>query len=183
MVRSDIKFTYEDYKNLPESETERYELLEGELVVVPSPNERHQSISGNLIRILSTFVRDNKLGRVYPAPFDVVFGETNVLQPDTMYISRDRLSVITRENVHGAPDLVVEILSPATATRDRAIKRAIYARHGVREMWLVDPEQETVEVARLEKGGLETIGSYKKGNILVSEVLPGLRLKVDDVFD
>lgn len=181
MVRSDIKFTYEDYKSLPESETKRYELLEGELVVVPSPNERHQSVSRNLEFLLFKFVKDNNLGTVYFAPFDVVLGG-NVVQPDIMYISRDRLSIITKDEVRGAPDIVIEILSPATAARDRGLKRRLYGRHGVRELWIVDPDQETIEVANLGKTGLETTGVYKKGEILASPLLPGFQPDLGEVF-
>ncbi|MBI4330707.1 MAG: Uma2 family endonuclease [Chloroflexi bacterium] len=181
MVRSDIKFTYEDYKNLPESETKRYELLEGELVVAPSPNEQHQSVSRNLEFLLFQYVKDNNLGTVYYAPFDVHLGE-NVLQPDIMYISQDRRHVITKDEIRGAPDLVIEILSPGTADKDRGLKRRLYARHGVREMWIVDPEAETIEVARPAKSGFETAGVYKRTETLVSSVLPGFRPDLREVF-
>ncbi|MBI4334947.1 MAG: Uma2 family endonuclease [Chloroflexi bacterium] len=181
MIRSDIKFTYEDYKNLPDSETKRYELLEGELVVVPSPGFRHQSISGNLESLLGAFARKNNLGIVVHAPLDVHLGD-NVAQPDIMYISRGRSGVITRDEILGAPDLVVEILSSATAARDRTLKKTLYARHGVREMWIVDPEGETIEVAAAGKAGFETTGIYKKGERLVSHVLPGLKLDLRKVF-
>ncbi|MBI4334938.1 MAG: Uma2 family endonuclease [Chloroflexi bacterium] len=181
MVRSGIKFTYEDYRSLPESETKRYELLEGELVVAPSPNERHQSVSRNLEFLLFQFVKDNNLGTIYFASFDVHLGD-NVLQPHIMYISRDRLSIITRDEIHGPPDLVIETLSPATAARDRNIKRTVYARRGVRELWIVDPEGEAIEVAKLGKAGLETTGIYKKGETLRSHVLPGFRPDLREVF-
>ncbi len=181
MLRPDIKFTYEDYKSLPEDETKRYELLEGELVVVPSPNEQHQSISRNLAFRLFQYVKENKLGTVYYAPFDVVLGD-NVVQPDIMYVSRDRLGIITADEIRGAPDLVIEILSPATSARDRTLKRTLYARHGVRELWIVDPDGKTLEVARLGKAGLETTGVYRKGETPVSHVLPGLRLDLHEVF-
>ncbi len=181
MVRSNVKFTYEDYKNLPEDDPNRYELLEGELVVVPSPGESHQSISGNLFFLLYQFVKNNDLGKLYAAPFDVLLGD-NVVQPDTMFISKDRIGIVTKENVRGAPDIVVEILSPATSAKDRGIKRRIYARYGVAELWTVDPDKQTIEVAKLGKTGFETTGVYKKGETLVSSTLPGLKLKLDEVF-
>ncbi|MBI4333733.1 MAG: Uma2 family endonuclease [Chloroflexi bacterium] len=181
MVNSSIKFTYEDYKALPESETKRYELLEGELVVVPSPNVPHQSISLELVLSLARFVKDNHLGTVYDAPLDVHLGE-NVVQPDIMYISTERMGIVGREEIQGAPDLVIEILSPATGTRDRTLKKTLYARHGVRELWIVDPDKETIEVAKLARTGFETTGLFKKGEILTSPVLPGLRLDTREVF-
>ncbi|MBI4330502.1 MAG: Uma2 family endonuclease [Chloroflexi bacterium] len=181
MVRSDIKFTYEDYKRLPESETKRYELLEGELVVVPSPSVDHQSVSFNLVLILGNFVKKNKLGKVLDAPLDVVLGE-NVVQPDIMFISLERFDIITKDEIRGAPDLVVEILSPSTSAKDRGIKRKLYGRHGVRELWIVDPDRQTVEVAVPGKTGLETTGVYKKGESLVSQVLLDLRIDLAEVF-
>ncbi|MBI4330163.1 MAG: Uma2 family endonuclease [Chloroflexi bacterium] len=96
----------------------------------------------------------------------------NVVQPDILYVSRDRLNVVTREEVHGVPDLVIEILSPGTADKDRGLKRRLYARHGVRELWLVDPEGETIEVTRPGKTGLETAGVYKKTETLTSPSFP-----------
>ncbi|MGQ9631381.1 MAG: Uma2 family endonuclease [bacterium] len=114
-VNTNIKYTYEDYKNLPESETERYELLEGELVMVPSPGEYHQCISGNLMFILQGFVRGRGLGVAYSAPLNVVLGEEEdrkVVQPDVIFVSRGRSHIISEDEVRGAPDLVVEIASP-----------------------------------------------------------------------
>ena len=181
MLKPKIKFTYRDYKNLPESETKRYELLEGELIMVPSPNERHQSISRNLEFILYQFIRDNNLGTIYDAPFDVVLGD-DVFQPDIIYISKERLNIIADEGIRGAPDLIVEILSPATAQRDRTYKRTLYARHGVREYWLVDPDERSIEVMELGKIGFESVGVYRKGEMLTSPLFQGLRFNLEEVF-
>jgi len=149
-VNPKIKFTYRDYKSLPESETKRYELIEGELIMVPSPNIYHQRISGRIEFLLRDFVEKNKLGEVFYAPCDVHLGD-NVVQPDILFISKEHSYVIIKEEVKGAPDLVIEILSPATAKRDRTIKRALYARYGVSEYWLVDPEKKIIEVLTLKK--------------------------------
>lgn len=184
-LKTKIKFTYEDYKSLPESETERYELLEGELVMVPSPTEYHQRISGNLEFILRQFVRERDLGQVYDAPFDVVFGEgeeREVVQPDILYVSKERSQIITEEEIQGAPDLVIEILSPATADRDRTYKRTLYARHGVREYWLVDLEARTVEVLVLGKRGFERAAAYGEADRLHSPLLSGLEIKLEEIF-
>lgn len=181
MLKSKIKFSYKDYKSLPESETKRYELLEGELIMVPSPSERHQSISRNLEFILYQFIRDNNLGTLYYAPFDVILGE-DVVQPDIIYISKERLSIIAEGEIRGAPDLVIEILSPATAERDRTYKRTLYARHGVREYWLVAPDERSIEVMKLGEAGFEPVHSYRKEEILTSPLLEGLHLNLEEVF-
>jgi len=141
-----IKLTYEDYRNAPESERERYELFEGELVMVPSPSEYHQRISVNLEFLLCGFVKQRDLGFVYDAPLDVILSDDTVLQPDILFIGKERAKIIAEEGIRGAPDLVIEILSEATAKRDRTYKKTLYARHGVKEYWLVDPATKTVEV-------------------------------------
>ena len=102
--------------------------------------------------------------------------------PDIFFISKERLEVITKENIRGAPDLVIEILSPATAERDRTYKRTLYARHDVREYWLVDPDERSVEVMILGEAGFETVGIYRKEESLISPLLKGLCLKLREVF-
>lgn len=185
MAKTTIKFTYEDYKSLPESETKRYELLEGELLMVPSPTPYHQDISRNLLRLLDDHVRRQSLGKVYAAPLDVVLGvgeEREVVQPDLLFISKERAEIIAEEEIRGAPDLVVEVLSPATAQRDRAYKRTLYARHGVKEYWLVDPETRTLEVLKLGRRGYERAGLYRQDESLVSPLFPGLTIPLSEVF-
>jgi len=184
-LKAKIKFTYEDYKSLPESETKRYELLEGDLVLVPSPTEYHQRISGNLEFILRQFIRERDLGQVYHAPLDVVLGEgeeREVVQPDIFFISKERSKIITEEEIRGAPDLVVEITSPGTEERDRGYKRTLYACHGVKEYWIVDPETKTVEVLVLGKRGFEKAAAYGEADRLRSPLLAGLEIKLEEVF-
>jgi Uma2 family endonuclease len=164
---------------------ERYELLDGELVMVPSPNVPHQGVVIDLGTLFNIFVRGNDLGRVYVAPFDVVLSDTNVVQPDVMFVSRERLGIITHANIQGAPDLVVEVRSPSTAQRDLTIKRRLYAEHaehGVKEYWMVDPEARTVTVLLLRNGALEEVGIYRKGQTLSSPTLEGFTLNLDEIF-
>jgi len=186
MAKAAIKFTYEDYKSLPESERERYELLEGELVPMPpSPGESHQRVSIGLASSLYRFVKEHQLGRVYEAPFDVVLGEPGderVVQPDILFISKTQRPMIHPEEIRGAPDLVVEILSDATAEKDRTYKRRLYARYGVKEYWLVDPEEQTIEVLELRRRGFERVGLYEKKDTLESPLLPGLKIPLREVF-
>ncbi len=175
-----IKFTYEDYCNAPEDK--RYELHDGDLVVVPSPKEQHQRSSLDLATELILFARRTGLGRVYIAPFDIVFSNHDVVQPDVIFVSNDRLDIITPDNIQGAPDLVIEVLLPSTGHRDRTFKRALYARHGVREFWLVDTDTRTIEVLQLDEEGYQTVGTYSVGQTLTSPTLAGFGLNIDDLF-
>ena len=142
-----VKFTYQDYLNTPDDK--RYELLEGDLVTIATPGELHQSVSVQLGWRLVQFASENNLGRVYHAPLDVVLSDTDVAQPDLLFVSNERSQIITPENIQGAPDLVVEILSSSTATRDRTFKRTLYARHGVKEYWMVDTTAKDMTVLLL----------------------------------
>ncbi|MCE2539414.1 MAG: Uma2 family endonuclease [Acidobacteria bacterium] len=175
-----IKFTYVDYVNAPEDK--RYELLDGDLVMTPAPGEIHQRVSILLGWRLIQFVTENGLGRVYVAPFDVVLSDTDVVQPDLLFVSNERAHVITPANVQGAPDLVVEILSPSTAERDLTFKRRLYARHGVSEYWIVDTTARSVTVLLLREAGFEVAGEYGAGETLTSPTLRGFTLRIDDLF-
>lgn len=180
MLKTSIKYTYNDYAAIDDDK--RYELIEGELYMVPSPNFYHQSISINISQALKKFVKENNLGIVLYAPFDVVLSETDVLQPDILFLSRDRMSLITNKNLKGAPDLVVEILSSSTMERDRLVKKRLYMEHGVKEFWIVDPDKKRVEVLVLKEGGFETIGIYFMDDELTSPLLKEFRLDLKEVF-
>ena len=128
------------------------------------------------------FASENNLGRVYHAPFDVVLSDTDVVQPDLLFVSNERSQIITPENIQGAPDLVVEILSPTTATRDRTFKRTRYARHGVREYWMVDTSEKDLTVLLFGDRGFDVVDIYGESEAMTSSTLPGFRLKLDDIF-
>ena len=138
------KLTYEDY--LKTSDDERYELLDGVLTMPPAPNTAHQSVQAELGWRMARFVREERLGNLFFAPTDVVLCETDVVQPDLLFISLERAHIITPANIQGAPDLIVEIRSDSTAERDETLKRKLYAERGVKEYWLVDPEAMTITV-------------------------------------
>lgn len=180
MLNVETKLTYADY--LETSDDERYELLNGELILSPSPKEIHQYISSILHIMIGTFVRERSLGKVYFSPFDVVLSDTNVVQPDILFISNERADIITSDNVQGAPDLVVEILSPATAERDRTVKLELYAQYGVKEYWLVDPDAKTITVLLRGEGGLGVVGIYGEGETLRSPTLAGFSLALEEIF-
>ena len=179
MRNPQIKFTYEDYLLLPEHD--RRELIEGDFYLAPLPITRYQDILRNLSTVLWDFVRRNSLGIVYWAPYDVVLSKLNVVQPDIIYISNQRRDIITENNISGAPDLVIEILSPGTADRDRGLKQCIYARYGVQEYWIVDPIENSVEVMELGEQGYIAAGTYLSGDVS-SSLLPGLHLGLDEIF-
>ena len=175
-----VKQTYEDY--CATADDKRYELLNGDLMMVPAPNRKHQEVLGRLYIELVRFTQEHGLGKVYVAPFDVVLSDTDVVQPDLLFISQAREHRITDENVLGAPDLVIEILSPSTADRDVGYKHDLYSRHGVREYWIVDPMAETVAVHRQRDGRLELAGAFGRRDRLVTALLQGLQLKLDNIF-
>ncbi|CAI8012267.1 hypothetical protein GBAR_LOCUS7879 [Geodia barretti] len=161
-VKPKAKLTYDDYANLPGDE--RYELIDGELILVASPREIHQRILKILFRMIVA-AEDSGLG-----------------WPDLLFISKDRLDIITAANVQGAPDLVVEILSPSTSRLDRSRKRELYERHQVKEMWLVDPEDRKISVLLLKDGKLDVVGEYSEGQSFSSATLGGLSIDLDKVF-
>ena len=175
-----LKLTYADYLTTPEDK--RYELLDGELMLTPAPDELHQRTQAELGYQLISYIKANDLGRIYYSPTDVVLSDVDVVQPDLLFVSNERMHVITPAGVRGAPDLVVEILSPATADRDKGYKRALYARHGVTEYWIVGTDAGVITVLLLGDEGYEVIGTFGEGDTLTSPTLEGFELKVDDVF-
>lgn len=175
------KFTYEDYRKTPDDE--RWELLNGELVRRATTNTAHQRVIGNLLTCLTAFVSQSNLGEVLLAPCDVVLSDENVVQPDLLFVSNERRHIITRDNVRGAPDLVVEVLSPGSVIRDWREKMDAYAVHGVREYWIVDPDAKRAWVmSRTETGGFDEAGNYGVGDALKSVVLDGFNLSLEEVF-
>jgi Uma2 family endonuclease len=152
-----VILTYEDYAALPD-DGRRYELYEGELVMNPSPRPRHQVVIGNLYMLMAEHVRRRGLGEVYLSPIDVILSRISVLQPDLVFVARDRLGIVTERAIEGLPTLVVEVLSPSTNARDRGVKQALYARYGVAYYWVVDPPARRVEAMRLSGGSYEALG-------------------------
>ena len=180
MANPRIKYTVADYLTTPDDK--RYQLLDGELILAPSPTDRHQAIMGTLFFLLYQHNLETGSGRVRMAPLDVHLSEYDLTQPDILFVSNDRASIITAANIQGAPDLVVEILSPSTERFDRGYKRTMYARNGVREYWLVDPAGETVEVMTEAEEGFVTESIYQRDQILVSPLLPGLSIELNRIF-
>lgn len=174
------KYTYEDYLNTPEGE--RYELIDGELILLPTPNTAHQTVRGNLGTIMYMYAKDGEHGRVFFVPFDIVFSDSDVVQPDMLFVSKPRDRIITRDNVQGAPELLVEITSSFSVKRDWNDKRYLYSRHGVIEYWIVDPVHKMVSVMLLRDGVLELAGTYVEGDTVVATALEGFSVGVGEIF-
>lgn len=179
-VPAALRFTYEDYALLPEDR--RYEVIDGELVVTPAPTPFHQVVLGRFWRLVGDHVEAHRLGTVLLAPCDVVLSRYDVLQPDILYISAERRPIIGDKYVGPAPDLVVEVLSPSTAERDRTAKAKRYATLGVREMWLVDPDAKTMEVLLNAGEGFRRDGLFSETDTVRAVTLPCLEFPAAPVF-
>jgi Uma2 family endonuclease len=154
------RWTYADYAALPD-DGNRYEIIAGVLYMTPAPGTGHQSISARVVTFLVTHVEFAGLGRVFAAPVDVELAPDTVVQPDIVVVLSANLDRITPSRIIGAPDLVVEILSPGTAGYDRREKQDAYARAGVGEYWIVDPGAQTVELLTLDQGGYRSHGVFR----------------------
>jgi len=174
------KYTYEDYLKTPDDE--RYELIEGELLMTPSPIPKHQRISRELEFEMMKFVKANDLGEIFYAPCDVYLDNENVVQPDILFISKERLNIIGEKNIQGAPDLVIEIISESTAYRDLVQKKKLYGKFGVKEYWIVIPGEELVEVYILKDNTFMFHKTYGKGDTVESPYLKKLKIELKDIF-
>jgi Uma2 family endonuclease len=146
------RWTYAEFARLPTSGSTRYEIIDDELVVTPAPSLGHQRIVSELIYRLVGFAREHGLGQAFPGPVDVLFAEGDYLEPDVVFVRADRSDVLSDRGIEGPPDLVVEIVSPSTAARDRGVKLERYRHYGVPEYWIADADARSVEVWRIVEG-------------------------------
>jgi Uma2 family endonuclease len=175
-------FTAEDYRQLPPDDW-RYQLIEGELVnMAPAPNYFHQTIAANIVVVIGRYLAEHPIGRVRFAPLDVYLTDTNVFQPDVLFIRQGCESIIGEDGLHGAPDFVVEILSPHTARYDINAKREVYARCGVEELWLVYPKAKRIDVYLLQRDSEKPARSHQLGEKFTCSSFPGLEFSVDEIF-
>ena len=173
--------TYAQFALLPE-DRKRHELMDGELFVTPAPTPKHQDIAGKLYARLLAFVETNALGKVYIAPVDVVFDDHTVLEPDLLFISQARRGIVGEDAIHGAPELVVEVVSPSTFYHDLRRKMTADSQFGVQEYWIVDPEKQTVELYGRGAEELQLTRRFSSEETLESSLLPGFRLAVNSIF-
>lgn len=175
-----LKLTVDDYLALPE-DGRHYQLIDGELVMAPAPLRYHQKILVRLSHLILDFLHHHPQGELYFAPFDVHLDKNNIFQPDLCWFSDDRLKLLSRRGAEGAPDWVVEVLSESTARTDRVPKRTLYAKFGVRELWLIDPESDLIERYLLQEDPSQPEGIYRLGEheTIVPACLPELTLRLD----
>jgi len=174
------QWTEADYFALPN--TNRYvELSEGRLIMPPHPTYSHQEALKGLLLRLNTFVEEKKLGIIEVAPLPVQLWPGKVREPDLFFLAKEHADRIG-EQVFGVPDLIIEVTSPGTREVDRGEKFFEYARAGVREYWLVDPDKQTIEVYVLRGGVYEPLGKFSSGERARSELLSGFEVNVDEVF-
>jgi len=175
------KTTLADFQALPEGPP-YYELVGGQLIEKPSPTPTHQHIVTRLSAKMLAFVDEHDLGMVYVAPLDTHLTREDAYQPDVLFISHERAGIVG-ERIEGAPDLVVEVLSPSTGYYDLTAKRRVYAETGAREHWIVDPMEETIDVlSRTEAGGFESRGALPKEDEVASQVLDGFTVRLADLL-
>ena len=178
------KMTYDEYCLLPEDRNQ-YEIFDGELVMTPSPSREHQKIVLRFARFLADHVEKESLGEVYISPLDAIFDPYTVLQPDILFVSKERQAEVEKERIEGTPDLVVEVLSPSTFHKDLRRKMTVYSRFGVQEYWVVDPEMKTIELYCQEKQGkegLELARRFSADETFESRLLAGFRIAVSGIF-
>ena len=181
MIATLRPLTYEDLRDMPDDGNRR-EVLEGELIANPAPRRDHQETVANLDWILQRFLRDSGSGRVYTHPVDVYLGRHDIVQPDLVVIRNERLGIYRPEGIiNEPPDIVIEILSPSTRGIDLVRKMALYARSGVPEYWVADPERRMLVINRLQSEDYVAVEPDTGGGI-VSPTLPGLRVDPVEVF-
>ncbi|MBW3631866.1 MAG: Uma2 family endonuclease [Chloroflexi bacterium] len=181
MIASLRPLTYDDLLDMPD-DGQRYEIIGGEMIVTPSPTANHQRVLFQLIRLLDAFVLEHGGGELFIAPFDVQLGYHDIVEPDLLFIASDQGRIPGEQHkFEGAPNLVVEVISPSSRQTDRVKKMALYARSGVHEYWIVDPEQRVLVVNVLEGQTYVPVAPHGDG-WLTSRALPGLRVDPSTIF-
>ena len=182
--RSSVKLTYEDFLEFPD-DGQRHEIIDGEHYVSATPVPRHQLIVGNLHVHLRLFLDRTKLGTIFGSPVDTVLSQFDVIAPDLIYVSKERHAVIGDKNLVGAPDLVIEVLSPSTRRRDEVLKRRLFERTDVREYWTVDPKLEAIKIYRRDAAAFPLVAdlSRERGDVVTTPLLPDFTLPLDKVFE
>lgn len=184
-ARADTRLTYDDFVLFPD-DGKRHEIIDGEHVVTPAPNVRHQVLVRRLVYDLENYFRSHpQAGQVFSAPLDVLLSPYDIVEPDLFVVTGDQAGILTEKNVQGPPALVIEVLSKSTRKRDAQAKRRLFERSGVREYWLVDPELDAVQVFRRSPEGRLTRVvelTAEDGDVLITPLLPGCQIDLRELF-
>jgi Uma2 family endonuclease len=181
MLTSDVLVTRADYEVMPEGPP-YFQVIEGELVMSPSPRTFHQVIAGRIFALILRHLEKHPIGEVFIAPLDVHLNDINIYQPDVIFVSNERMTIITEKGIEGAPDLVVEILSPSTARFDQGPKRKVYAQTGVKELWVVDPDAQAIQIFPLAQSARSDATTHDARSTFESALLPGLHFDAAAIF-
>jgi Uma2 family endonuclease len=179
-VPQSLLLTVANYRDLGEGPP-HYQLIEGEILLSPAPNRYHQVISRNLEFILMRYLADHPIGEIYHAPFDVYLDDLNAYQPDIVFVGTERKRMLEDDGAHGAPDLVVEILSPSTTRLDKR-KRAHFAKHGTREFWQIDPNLQQIQRFDFARDPAKPVQIIDEAEVFESPLFPGLKISAAEVF-
>jgi Uma2 family endonuclease len=166
------RWNYEAYRKLEDDK--RYEVIEARLLTAPAPDTWHQDWLSNLNTLVKLFLRKRNLGHLFIAPVDVVLDPENVVQPDLVFVGANNLGIIQRRAIFGTPDLLVELISPSSVHRDRYTKMDLYARFGVKEYWIGDAANRSLEILTLSEGRYKVHCSASETGSLNSVILTGL---------
>ncbi len=177
-----VRFKAGDLWDVPD-DGKRYEVIDGRLYVTPPPAEKHQSASGVLFGYLWSWTWPRRAGRLYAAPIAVVLDDETGVQPGLVYVSRERVAIIAERGIDGAPDLIIEILSPGTRVRDLGVKMRRYAAAGVPHYWVADPATHHLTPYKLAATGYEAGTSNGPGDVFEPELFPGLRIPIDELWE
>ena len=178
-IPEQLKLNYEDYLNFP-SDGKRHEIIDGEHHMTPAPQTRHQMVSRNIERILANYTEENDWGQMFYAPVDVILSDTTIVQPDLLFIRKDQEHIIKKNFIEGAPDLIIEIISPGTERVDRLTKMKHYALFGVGEYWIIDYEARILEQYVLKGQTFERSGVFTES--FSPALFPDLTIDLSRIF-
>ena len=172
--------TYSDYLKTPEGG--KFQLIGGEIIEMTSPSLYHQRIIARFLTIFNNYILSHNLGEAFVAPLDVHFTDAETYQPDILILLTESFSKMQENKIEGAPDLIVEVLSPSTAYYDLKHKKTIYEKHGVREYWVVDPIDKTVEIYQNQNAKFHLIAELTKTDTAKSQLIAGMEVELEKVF-
>jgi Uma2 family endonuclease len=181
-VRANVPYTYREYCYLP-NDGRRYEIIDGDLFATPAPSTMHQTVSRRLLYALMSQLELPGIAYIFDAPYDVILAETTVVEPDLAIIRKSRRSSISERGFEGPPDVVVEILSSSTRGNDVVLKKAAYARAGIQEYWIVDPDLDHVEVFRLKETSYDQGVLFDRSATLTSPSFPEVSIPLVPIFE